>query len=148
MKRLIVEEIISRTVRNRGVAFPIPIEERRSELHKIGIHFKGTKQDRTRLSLNGREVQVAYAKEIHVVNNNPKLIFIVEDNTIYAKSLQYFLEDRLHQPEIRLFSQGESCIENLHFNPDFIIMDYFLNSREYNALNGLKTIRRKEDWEL
>ena len=70
-----------------------------------------------------------------------QMIFIVEDNTLYAKSLQYYLEDRLSEPEIRIFSLGESCIEQLHLNPDYIIMDYFLNSKERNAMDGLDTIR-------
>ena len=40
------------------------------------------------------------------------------------------------------FSGGESCIENLHLDPDCIIMDYHLNSKVYDAIDGLKTIRQ------
>ena len=92
--------------------------------------------------INKDESQYATQTLNDIINKNKRdMIFIVEDNTLYANSLQYFLEDRLIEPEIRVFSLGESCIEQLHLNPDYIIMDYFLNSKERNAMDGLDTIR-------
>lgn len=77
---------------------------------------------------------------------NPSLIFIVEDNTIYAKTLQLFLAQRFPSADIRIFPVGELCVDQLHRNPDYIIMDYSLDSRYYDAANGLdmmKEIRQK-----
>jgi len=80
-------------------------------------------------------------QEMEVLNTPPMLIFIVEDNSMYAKSLEYYLKDRLPEADIRVFSQGESCIAQMHLNPYYIVMDYCLNSKDYNAADGLKTIR-------
>lgn len=77
---------------------------------------------------------------------NPSLIFIVEDNSIYAKTLQLFLAQRFPSADIRIFPVGELCVDQLHRNPDYIIMDYSLDSRYYDAANGLdmvKEIRQK-----
>ncbi len=81
-------------------------------------------------------------------NKHPKLIFIVEDNSIYAKSLEVFLKARLENIEVRIFPVGELCLDNLHLKPDVIIMDYYLNTKYYDAENGLsilKQIRLKDD---
>lgn len=68
-------------------------------------------------------------------------IFIVEDNEVYAKSLQVYL--LTHFPnikEINIFPVGEMCLIELHRNPDIVIMDYFLNSKYSEAHNGLEII--------
>ncbi|OFY84795.1 MAG: hypothetical protein A3F72_05925 [Bacteroidetes bacterium RIFCSPLOWO2_12_FULL_35_15] len=72
-----------------------------------------------------------------------KNIFIVEDNEVYAKSLQTFIQIRFPEiREIKIFSIGETCLLELHRNPDIIIMDYFLNSKYDSADNGLEIIKR------
>lgn len=72
----------------------------------------------------------------------PKLIFIVEDNMMYLKSMQFFLKERFPETEIAIFPLGELCIHNLHLNPDFIILDYFLDTKFSKAANGLEMIRK------
>ena len=42
--------------------------------------------------------------------------------------------------EVETYPTGELCIENLHKNPDIIILDYYLNGVEKKAINGLKTL--------
>ena len=72
-----------------------------------------------------------------------KIIFIVEDNEVYARLLQAFIQ--AHFPEvneIKIFSIGEMCLMELHRNPDIVIMDYFLNSKYEEAHNGLEIIKR------
>ena len=72
-----------------------------------------------------------------------KNIFIVEDNEVYAKSLQTFIQIRFPEiREIKIFSIGETCLLELHRNPGIIIMDYFLNSKYDSADNGLEIIKR------
>lgn len=52
-------------------------------------------------------------------------IFIVEDDKIFAKRLQYELS--LNPDfEIYVFHDGKSLLENLHINPDMITLDYHL----------------------
>jgi DNA-binding NarL/FixJ family response regulator len=71
-----------------------------------------------------------------------KLVFIVEDNIMYAKSLQKYLGDRLPEgSKIEIFQVGELAVDKLHLKPDFIVMDYFLNSKFHDAADGLEMIR-------
>ena len=68
-------------------------------------------------------------------------VFIVEDNDVFAKSLQGFLITHFPNIKIRIFPVGETCLTKLHLNPNIIIMDYFLNSKYGEAQNGLEIIK-------
>ena len=77
------------------------------------------------------------------MNLEKKTIYIVEDNDLYAKSLQTFIQNRFPQlKEVKTFRIGELCLMELHNNPDIIIMDYYLNSKYQEALNGLEIIEQ------
>lgn len=71
----------------------------------------------------------------------PLLIFIAEDNAAYAKTLQLFLKGKMPGATVEIFPVGELCIDNLHRNPDVVIMDYVLNTKYYDASDGLEMIR-------
>lgn len=71
-----------------------------------------------------------------------KIIFIVEDNSLYSKSLQGFLSTRFPELKIEAFSNGEACLLQLHRNPTIIIMDYQLNAGNSNAADGLSIIQK------
>ncbi len=75
--------------------------------------------------------------------SKPEIIFIVEDNEVYAKSLQTFIQARFPNIKgIKIFRIGEMCLMELHRNPSIVIMDYFLNSKYEEAENGLEIIKR------
>ncbi len=77
------------------------------------------------------------------MKNQAYPIFIVEDNEVYAKSLQTFMQSRFPQlQEIKVFRIGELCLMELHRNPGIVIMDYVLNSKYEQANNGLEIIKR------
>jgi two-component system, OmpR family, response regulator len=77
------------------------------------------------------------------MNKKNKLtVFIVEDDAVYAKILQGFLITRFPDLKIKIFPLGETCLMKLNLNPDIVIMDYFLNSKFDEALNGLEIIKR------
>lgn len=68
-----------------------------------------------------------------------KLIFIVEDDEIYAKTLMHNIKLNLNQEvELKWFPVGEVAEEQMSLNPDFVIIDYNLNSKYFDAENGLK----------
>ncbi len=71
-----------------------------------------------------------------------KIIFIVEDNEVYAKSLKGFLSIRFPRVEIKIFSVGETCLMELHRNPIVIIMDHLLNTNLGDAATGLSIIKK------
>lgn len=71
------------------------------------------------------------------------IVFIVEDNDAYAKTLEAFLKSSFPAiKEILIFPVGETCILALDKNPDLIIMDYFLDSKYPDAETGLETIKK------
>lgn len=71
------------------------------------------------------------------------LVFIVEDNKPYAETLKVFLVAEVPAiEEIKLFPVGETCLLELKKNPDIIIIDYFLDSKYYDAETGLEIIKQ------
>ena len=66
-------------------------------------------------------------------------IFLVDDDPLYLKSLEV---EFLNHGEfiIETYATGELCIQNLDHNPDFIILDYYLDGIDKNAMNGLDTL--------
>ncbi|WP_343605311.1 response regulator [Fluviicola sp.] len=71
------------------------------------------------------------------------IVFIVEDNKTYAETLKTFLYAEVPAvKEVKVFPVGETCLLEIHRNPDLIIMDYFLDSKYYDAETGLEIIRQ------
>ncbi len=68
-----------------------------------------------------------------------KQIFIVDDNVMFAEMLYDHL-CRYPGFEIKRFGTGEECLNNLHLNPDLIILDYYLNDAYKDAANGLQIL--------
>ena len=71
-----------------------------------------------------------------------KNIFIVEDNELYAKSLQSFLYSQFPKLKaIKNFRIGELCLLELFQKPEIIVLDFMLNSKYTDANSGLEIIR-------
>lgn len=71
------------------------------------------------------------------------LVFIVEDNKPYAETLKVFLSAEVPAiKELKIFPVGETCLLELKKNPDIIIIDYFLDSKYYDAETGLQIIKQ------
>lgn len=67
------------------------------------------------------------------------LIFLVDDDELFLKSLE--IEFMQHADfSIETYATGEQCIKKLSHNPDVIILDYYLNGVDKNAINGLDTL--------
>jgi two-component system, OmpR family, response regulator len=74
------------------------------------------------------------------VQNSKKIkLFLVDDDALFLKSLEIQFLDTADF-DIETFPTGELCIENLHKNPDVIILDYHLDGIDKTAMNGLKTL--------
>lgn len=74
------------------------------------------------------------------MNNGNKIkIFLVDDDAVYLKLLEIdFLQHG--DFDIETFPTGEMCLENLSNNPDVIILDYYLDGVNKNAMNGIETL--------
>ena len=80
-----------------------------------------------------------------MTNTNPT-IFIVDDEPLLSEMLTDYLMDQFAGFNIRSFPTGEACLQSLDEQPDIVVLDYYLNSKEKNAANGidiLKEIKRQ-----
>lgn len=66
-------------------------------------------------------------------------LFLVDDDLIYLKKMETdFLQDADIVTEA--YPTGELCLKNLAANPDIILLDYNLNGRDQQAMNGIQTL--------
>ncbi|PKP11272.1 MAG: response regulator [Bacteroidetes bacterium HGW-Bacteroidetes-3] len=74
------------------------------------------------------------------MNNENKIkLFLVDDDAFYLKLLE--IEFLQHGDfDIETYATGELCMENLSHNPDVIILDYYLDGVDKNAMNGIETL--------
>jgi two-component system, OmpR family, response regulator len=74
-----------------------------------------------------------------MIKKNKSLLFLVDDDALFLKTLQISLGDN---PDfsIMTFATGELCLESISLNPDVIILDYFLNGINKNAMNGIEAL--------
>ena len=73
-----------------------------------------------------------------------KKIFIVDDDVMLTESLSDYLT-RTVAHKVSVFPTGEDCLKHLDESPDIVILDYFLNTVQEDAANGmeiLQTIKR------
>lgn len=71
------------------------------------------------------------------------IVFIVEDNKPYAETLKVFLSSEVPAiKEIKIFPVGETSLMELHRNPELIIVDYYLDSKYYDAETGLEIVKQ------
>jgi len=72
-------------------------------------------------------------------NEKEIMFFLVDDDILFLKSLEIEFAQNTDSV-IKTFATGELCIESIGQNPDIIILDYYLNGIEKNAINGLETL--------
>ena len=68
-------------------------------------------------------------------------IFIVDDEPLLSEMLTDYLMEQNLGLIIKSFPTGEACLENLYENPDAVVLDYHLNSREKDAANGIDILK-------
>lgn len=68
-------------------------------------------------------------------------IFIVDDEPMLSEMLTDYLKEQNPGMKIQSFPTGEACLKNLHENPDAVVLDYHLNSREKDASNGIDILK-------
>ena len=72
--------------------------------------------------------------------SNPT-IFIVDDEPLLSEMLTDYLKDRYEGFNIKSFPTGEACLKSLQEQPDAIVLDYYLNSKEKDAANGIDVLK-------
>ncbi len=70
----------------------------------------------------------------------PKKIFIVDDDTMLTEALQDYLTRKTPHLVIS-FQTGEECLKHLSESPDIIILDFYLNTVQKDAANGMQILQ-------
>jgi CheY-like chemotaxis protein len=63
---------------------------------------------------------------------------LVEDNDFFAKTLAIFLRNKGY--EVQTFASGEEMISSWEEDPDIILLDYYIETRQGVAMNGDKIL--------
>jgi two-component system, OmpR family, response regulator len=78
-----------------------------------------------------------------MATNKYSLVFLVDDDETILDSLENHLQkERIRGVAFKKFSTGEQCLQELHQKPDIIILDYYLNSKNKNAMNGIEVLKK------
>lgn len=75
-----------------------------------------------------------------MTNNNPT-IFIVDDEPLLSEMLTDYLKEQYRGFNIQSFPTGEACLQSLHLQPNIVVLDYYLNSKEKDAANGIDILK-------
>lgn len=75
------------------------------------------------------------------MNKNNSTIFIVDDEPLLTEMLTDYLKQQYEGFQIKSFPTGEACLLCLEEKPDAVILDYYLNSKEKDAANGIDILR-------
>ena len=70
----------------------------------------------------------------------PKSIFIVDDDVMLTEALRDYLT-RTVAHKVSVFPTGEDCFKHLDESPDIVILDYFLNTVQQDAANGMEILQ-------
>lgn len=75
------------------------------------------------------------------MNSSNPIIFIVDDEPLLTEMLTDYLKEQYAGFTIKSFPTGEACLQNLHEHPDAVVLDYYLNSKEKDAANGIDILK-------
>ncbi len=73
-----------------------------------------------------------------------RLIFLVDDEPIQNEMLKDYLSERFLY-DIRTFDNGEEALQNMHLNPEIMVLDYHLSSNRPAAKNGVDILKEVKD---
>lgn len=69
----------------------------------------------------------------------PKKIFIVDDDEMLTEALSDFLTREVNH-DVTVFHTGEEFVKHLFENPDVVVLDFYLNTVNKDAANGLEIL--------
>lgn len=77
--------------------------------------------------------------------SDPKrYIFLVDDEPIQNEMLKDYLAERFLY-DIRVFDNGEDALQNMHLNPEIMVLDYHLSGSKPGAKNGVEILKEVKD---
>lgn len=68
-------------------------------------------------------------------------IFLVDDEPIQNEMLKDYISERF-QYQIKTYESGESALQEMHLDPEVIVLDFHLNSHLPDAQNGVEVLKK------
>jgi DNA-binding NarL/FixJ family response regulator len=80
-------------------------------------------------------------------NENAAIVFIIEDDIIFLEMIHDFIKAKFPFLKLHKFTNGEDALKQIGLNPQIVIIDFFLDSKNKGAQNGLDILLhfRKHD---
>jgi len=75
---------------------------------------------------------------------NKRYIFLVDDEPIQNEMLKDYMNERFVY-ETRTFDNGEDMLQNMHLNPEIVVLDYHLSAHKPEAKNGVEILKLLKD---
>lgn len=69
-------------------------------------------------------------------------LFIIDDEEMIREMLKDFISEKFPGYEVSVFVTGEAALQHIYVKPDLIILDYFLNSKDSTAKNGVEILKQ------
>lgn len=76
--------------------------------------------------------------------SDTKKIFVVDDDQVALEILKHQLSG-LSNVEVELFRSAESCFEQMHKNPNLVILDLNLDSENKSNMTGHEALRKFQE---
>ena len=67
-------------------------------------------------------------------------VFIVDDDVMLTEALKDFIK-RKTPHEVITFGTGEECLKHAGEKPDVVILDYYQNTEQKDAANGMEVLQ-------
>ena len=75
------------------------------------------------------------------IEQSNRYIFLVDDEPIQNEMLKDYISERFKY-QIKTYESGESALQDMHLNPEIVVLDFHLNSHLPNAQNGVEVLKR------
>ena len=66
-------------------------------------------------------------------------LFIIDDDPVFSEMLKDYISEKSRW-QVFSFECGEDCLKQIHLDPEVIIIDYNLDNKNPDALNGMETM--------
>lgn len=68
-------------------------------------------------------------------------LFLVDDEPIQNEMLKDYLSERFLY-NIKIYDNAEEALQNMHLNPEIIVLDYHLSAHKRDAMNGVEALKK------
>ncbi len=79
-----------------------------------------------------------------MATKSKRYLFLVDDEPIQNEMLKDYLNERFLF-ETKIFENGEDALQNMHLNPEIIVLDYHLSAHKKDAKNGVEVLKLIKD---